>query len=672
YLRIKNDICLYVSHASYASHQESCVLVRVHAPPSDFDRLEYALDTGVKVLSFYETLFGEPFPLPKLDLLAVPDFLNGAMEEWGLVVFRRALLVYDEQFTSTDAKVKMTKVIAHELAHQWFGNLVTPRWWNDLWLNEGFAVFVEDEFGANYVMNGWDMRETVVSTSWKSALHGDSMWSSHPISVEVQKPEEIDDIFDAISYQKGAMILRMLMNYLGVEKFLNGIKGYLETYKYGNADAEELWDAIGEASGDINVKKMMRVWTDQKGFPIVSIRRKGRVFHIEQEDVLDKLMKDKKQAQNRKRWYLPISYFTESDPTVRWVTIPPHTQSYPLTTVSISGWIMANINATGFFMVNYDEENWKKLAVQLRKDHQVFTPNDRAGLIHDVFTLACQGLLDPVLALNLSTYLVQENHPVPWALARGKSKCLMGLLSKAHKLLYKNYLWSLQDHLIDLVGMEDTGNDLERFFRYDVLSEAMRSDQRKEIRERFIRLFNELKETPLGSLPSVGPNFRYLAFSFGVNKSSEEDWHYLWSVYQQSPFDTDRKFLMRVITSFNTENIRSRNLLFSLDENRVRPQDSLFWIEMMGKGRGKMDDRWEFILKHWKTLARRYAGSYKFGNLIKAVKKTFQSLTPGEIAVRAQSQTVEKIQHNIAGNPAHLKTSEKRIVRWLKDYKRIS
>ncbi|KAL9980021.1 hypothetical protein ACROYT_G008552 [Oculina patagonica] len=134
-----------------------CGWVRVHAPPIDYDRLEYALETGVKVLSYYEKLFGEPFPLPKLDLLAVPDFLNGAMEEWGLVMFRRSYLVYDEQFSSTDVKLKMTKVISHELAHQWFGNLVTMRWWNDLWLNEGFAIFVEDEFGANHVFNKWNM-----------------------------------------------------------------------------------------------------------------------------------------------------------------------------------------------------------------------------------------------------------------------------------------------------------------------------------------------------------------------------------------------------------------------------------------------------------------------------------------------------------------------------------
>jgi len=415
----------------------SGVLVRVHAPPDDYDRLEYALETGAKVLSYYEKLFGEPFPLPKLDMLAVPDFLIGAMEEWGLVMFRRSYLVYDEQFCSTGVKLAMTKVIAHELAHQWFGNLVTMRWWNDLWLNEGFAIFVEDEFGANHVLDGWNMREPVVSTSWQSALQADSARSSHPISVKVQRPEEIDDIFDTISYQKGAVILRMLMNFLGEEKFLNGIKRYIQTFKYGNADAEELWDAIGEANGNIDVKGLMKVWTDQKGFPIVNIRKQGGVFHVEQEDVLEDLKKENKQAENRQRWSIPLSYVTQSHQTPRWVSISPTYKSYPLKDASTDGWIMANVNATGFFMVNYDEENWKKLSAQLREDHQVFSPSDRAGLIHDVFTLSCRGLLDPVFALNLSTYLIREQHPVPWSVARHVSKCLTGVFSKPHKLLYK-------------------------------------------------------------------------------------------------------------------------------------------------------------------------------------------------------------------------------------------
>ncbi|KAL9980017.1 hypothetical protein ACROYT_G008548 [Oculina patagonica] len=142
-------------------------------------------------------------------------------------------------------------------------------------------------------------REPVVATSWLSALQADSAWSSHPISVKVQRPEEIDDIFDTISYQKGAMILRMLMNFLGEERLLNGIKRYIQTYKYGNANAEELWDAIGEANGNIDVKEMMKVWTDQKGFPIVNIRRRGNVFHAEQEDVLEELKKDKDRSENR-------------------------------------------------------------------------------------------------------------------------------------------------------------------------------------------------------------------------------------------------------------------------------------------------------------------------------------------------------------------------------------
>ncbi|XP_068748883.1 glutamyl aminopeptidase-like [Montipora capricornis] len=351
--------------------------------------------------------------------------------------------------------------------------------------------------------------------------------------------------------------------------------------------------------------------------------------------------------------------------------------------VSTDPWVMANINATGFFTVNYDEENWKKLATQLRADHQVFSPSDRAGLIHDVFSLSCQGLLDPILALNLSTYLVREFHPVPWRVARKETKCLVEVFSKNNRPLYKKFLWHLQDHLIDFLGTKDTGSDQKRSFRYDVLSEAMKSGQRKDINEIFTLLFNRLKKRSFESLPNVGPNFRYLAFSFGANKSNEKDWDYLWSVYQQSPFDADRKYLMTVITSFDTDSIRSRNLLLSLDDSKVRPQDSLYWIEQINKGTSKPDPRWSFIVSNWKTLARRYGGTYKLGNLVKAVagsfhttkqlkmvKDTFKALPSGELALRAQKQTLEKIRRNIAGKAKLLTTKEKFMVHWLQEYLR--
>ncbi|XP_068748162.1 leucyl-cystinyl aminopeptidase-like [Montipora capricornis] len=478
---------------------DSGVAVRIHAPASDYDRLDYALDSAVKVLSYYEKLFEEPYPLPKLDLLAIPDLLIGAMENWGLVTFRRVHLVYDETYSSSNTKLSITRVIVHELAHQWFGNLVTMRWWNDLWLNEGFASFIQDEFGVNHVIKGWDMRDEVVATSWLVALEADSAWSSHPISVQVHRPEDIDDIFDTISYKKGAMIIRMLKNFLGEERFMNGIKRYIQDHKYGNANADDLWEAIAQENRDIDVKGMMKVWTNQKGFPIINIHKQRDKLFIKQEDFLDKisLQHDREELSfKRKTWFIPLSYMTKSNGTPRWILMP---QDYMYTlkvgpAASTDPWVMANINATGFFTVNYDEENWKKLATQLRADHQVFSPSDRAGLIHDVFSLSCQGLLDPILALNLSTYLVREFHPVPWRVARKETKCLVEVFSKNNRPLYKKFLWHLQDHLIDFLGTKDTGSDQKRSFRYDVLSEAMKSGQRKDINEIFTLLFNRLKK----------------------------------------------------------------------------------------------------------------------------------------------------------------------------------
>ncbi|XP_068680760.1 endoplasmic reticulum aminopeptidase 2-like isoform X3 [Montipora foliosa] len=589
---------------------DSGVAVRIHAPASDYDRLDYALDSAVKVLSYYEKLFEEPYPLPKLDLLAIPDLLIGAMENWGLVTFRRVHLVYDETYSSSETKLSIIRVIAHELAHQWFGNLVTMRWWNDLWLNEGFASFIQDEFGVNHVIKSWDMRDEVVATSWLTALEADSAWSSHPISVQVYRPEDIDDIFDTISYKKR----------------------YIQDHKYGNANADDLWEAIAQENRDIDVKGMMNAWTNQKGFPIINIHKQRDKLFIKQEDFLDKisLQHDREElSYKRKTWFIPLSYMTKSNGTPRWILMPQDCKVYTLKVgpaASTDPWVMANINATGFFTVNYDEENWKKLATQLRADHKVFSPSDRAGLIHDVFSLSCQGLLDPILALNLSTYMVRELQPVPWRVARKETKCLVEVFSKNNRPLYKKFLWHLQDHLIDFLGTEDTGSDQERSFRYDVLSEAMKSGQRKDINEIFTLLFNRLKK---------------------------------------------RSF--------------ERNLLLSLDDSKVRPQDSLYWIEQINKGTSKPDPRWSFIVSNWKTLARRYGGTYKLGNLVKAVagsfhttkqlkmvKDTFKALPSGELALRAQKQTLEKIRRNIAGKAKLLTTKETFMVHWLQEYLRSS
>ncbi|GBP46446.1 Aminopeptidase N [Eumeta japonica] len=248
----------------------------------------YALEIGPKILRFLEDYYKIKFPLPKIDMIALPDFKAGAMENWGLLTFREIAMLYDPAVSPTTAKARVASVVAHEIAHQWFGNLVTPAWWSDIWLNEGFASYVE-YVAVDAVEKSWKLMEVFVLNEIQSVFKLDALASSHQISVEVGNPEEIGAIFDKISYGKGSAILRMMNHFLTDEVFNAGITDYLNARKYGAAEQRDLWSALTTASRnhfafDVDVGVVMDSWTLQTGFPVLTVIRdyKANVVHFEQ------------------------------------------------------------------------------------------------------------------------------------------------------------------------------------------------------------------------------------------------------------------------------------------------------------------------------------------------------------------------------------------------------
>ncbi|KAJ6669755.1 hypothetical protein lerEdw1_000304 [Lerista edwardsae] len=222
------------------------IKVSVYTAPDKIKQADYALDTAVKLLDFYEGYFGIPYPLPKQDLAALPDFQSGAMENWGLTTYRESALLYDPEKSSASSKLWITLVIAHELAHQWFGNLVTMAWWNDLWLNEGFAKFME--FVSVNVTHPDLKVEDYFIDKYFSAMKVDALASSHPVSFPVENPAQILEMFDDVSYDKGACILNMIQDYLSPEVFKAGVVKYLLRFSYQNTQSEDLWNCLSDAS----------------------------------------------------------------------------------------------------------------------------------------------------------------------------------------------------------------------------------------------------------------------------------------------------------------------------------------------------------------------------------------------------------------------------------------
>ena len=245
------------------------VPVRVYAPRGHGGQSAFAVRVGVRVLDYFAEYFDAPYPLPKMDMIAVPDFASGAMENWGLVTYRMTMLLFDEATSSLKTKQRVAYVIAHELAHQWFGNLVTMDWWSDLWLNEGFATWV-GWLAVDHLFPAWDVWTEFVVDDLQAGLSLDSLRTSHAIEVPVVHPADISQIFDAISYSKGASVIRMLHAHLGATAFQEGLRRYIQTFQYRNAKTQDLWAALSDASGQ-DVQAIMHGWTRHMGVSVACI-----------------------------------------------------------------------------------------------------------------------------------------------------------------------------------------------------------------------------------------------------------------------------------------------------------------------------------------------------------------------------------------------------------------
>jgi len=280
---------VYLGVGNYAIRNKKIdngrVEIRFIAPPGNEDKGKFALHITAKLLKSYESYFGIKYPLPKLDLIAIPDFDASAMENWGAITFRESVLYYDPLTSSTDTLQYSATTISHELAHQWFGNLVTMKWWNDLWLNESFATFMATKFTDKFYPE-WDLWDQFIGPDTNPAMDLDSLKSSHPIDVPVKNPKEIDEIFDAISYEKGGSILLMLENYVGEADFRKGLKSYLKKFQYKNATGMDLWKEINAVSKKPGVLKMVNDWLKHTGYPLVDVSKENSKYTLKQKRFL--------------------------------------------------------------------------------------------------------------------------------------------------------------------------------------------------------------------------------------------------------------------------------------------------------------------------------------------------------------------------------------------------
>ncbi|KFD70685.1 hypothetical protein M514_10445 [Trichuris suis] len=410
-------------------HTDSGVRLRVYTVPGKVSQGQFALEFAKKALAFYDEYFGIKYNLPKCDLIAIPDFEMGAMENWGLITYREMRLLFDPSTTSSVVKQDIAVVIAHELAHMWFGNLVTMEWWTDLFLKEGFARWME-HFCVDHVFPQYDIWSQFVSLHMSSAMKLDSLKHSHPIEVPIQDPAEVDSIYDLVSYSKSASVIRMLKAFIGDEAFKNGLREYLKKYSYKNAEAQNLWECLGSSSGK-DVATLCSAWTKRMGYPMIEVELEEngdkRCLKFEQRRFLDAGSED----ESHTVWQVPILIRCASmaEPISYLLTEKQGRLELDKRCCK-DCWLKVNTNCTGYYRVKYSAHLLEMLLAPIKS--KVLSAVDRFNVCSDTFAFVRAGLVPSTVYLTFLRSYEDETDFNVWAEVDSSIQTLRNCLERTN------------------------------------------------------------------------------------------------------------------------------------------------------------------------------------------------------------------------------------------------
>ncbi|KAE8983978.1 Puromycin-sensitive aminopeptidase [Phytophthora fragariae] len=594
------------------------VLVTVYTPVGRSERGKFALDVGAKALSFYSERFGIPYPLKKMDMLAIPDFAAGAMENWGVVTYRETRLLIDEQLSSFGQKMATARTVCHEIAHQWFGNLVTMEWWTGLWLNEGFARFMEFE-AVHHVFPEWNVWEVFVQDITMSIAMGkDCMLTSHPIEVKVNHPDEVDQIFDVISYAKGASVIRMLSEYLGRDVFYRGIHEYLVKFSYRNAQTQDLWEALEEASGQ-HITSLASGWTSQTGYPMVTLSEDGAL--AQKRFLADQTLKAA--ASEGVSWDVPITFIASDKPKeIQRVGIWERNSSSDALATKLrapsSGWIKLNAGQAGFFLVNYSPEGWKRL--QQPVSEKTLGPVDRMSLLNSIFAFARSGELPVSRALDFSFAYAEEPEHLCWKEISSNLRFYSTLYSAdAFYPKLQAYIRQLFSSIMKRLTWQAAEGETSTLapFRRDVISMLALGDDPEVIAESQ-RLFQAYFEDS----SALSADLRGVVFNAQARRGDASHLKLLRERYESSNFIEEKLDCLTALGLFKSLELKREVITWGL--KNVRSQDIQYVFSSVAADAPGAEFAWKYVQEHWAVLNEQYRPLI-VGRIVMSVVSRFQS-----------------------------------------------
>jgi aminopeptidase N len=554
--------------------------------------LDFALDAAVRSIEFFEAYFGVDYPLAKADHIALPDFSSGAMENWGLITYReRVLLAYPGE-TAQSTKEQIATVIAHETSHQWFGNLVTMRWWNDLWLNESFANLMEYQ-AVDALFPEWHIWDEFVAGEGLSALRRDATAGVQAIQTNVHHPDEINTLFDpSIVYAKGGRLLYMLKTYLGEEAFRKGLSAYFAKHAYGNTTGSDLWQALQAASG-VDVAAFMDPWLERSGFPVVTVDQDGRTLNLRQTHFLE----SGEQSDGR-IW--PVPLFSGR------AELPDVLQKAELRIKLASDEpLRIDQGAAGHYIVRYARPEHRAHLASLVEQGALNAP-ERLMLLNNASMLSKAGQepFADVLRL-LEAYTGEDNEAVWGALALIIAEVrrfvdLDANLEEPIKTLVRRLIRKQYERL----GWEekDSESSSDRKLRATVIALGAYADD-PEIVAGSLERFRAYKQDPA----TVDAELRGIIFGVPVRNKAEDAFKFLLELHDQTANGELKADATGALTGTKDAGEADALLARLTDANLVKPQDADHWLAYLLRNRYVREPAWEWMTGHWQWVEETYA-----------------------------------------------------------------
>jgi puromycin-sensitive aminopeptidase len=577
------------------------VPLRVIAVPGKADLTPFALEIGAFSLRYLAEWYGIAYPGDKLDLIAIPDFAFGAMENLGCVTFRETALLLDEERSTQAELQRVADVVAHEIAHMWFGDLVTMGWWNGIWLNEAFATFMEmmttDAFRPEW------HRWTDFGLARSAAFDTDSLSTTRPIEYEVVTAADAEGMFDVLTYEKGASVVRMLQQYLGEDRFQAGIRRYLETHQFANTETTDLWDAIEEATGE-PVRQIMDSWIFHPGHPVISLAASDGALRLRQERFSfapDEAAGIARPSDEPRSVPVVVRVGHGDGASVHRILLDG-----PSATLELDGtpdWIVGNHEGNGFYRVELADADLRAVAARAQVS---LSPLERYGLVEDEFALILAGRssLDRLFAL-LRSLATDEDLSV-WQRTIGVTASIGRVAPDDLGPSYRGWLRALLAPALQRLGDTKVPGEPERTtaLRASLFDALARFGDDQSRRDQAAAHFAALGEDP----DAVDADLADAVVRVVASTADQATWDELRRRAAAARTAQDRLRHQGALADARDPALVLQFCALCLTDE-VRSQDALFLLARALRNRYAAAEVWGFLTDHWDEISTRFPSS---------------------------------------------------------------